>query len=185
MYCAAYADDFVIAYHNSSWYMVKHTLQAALDKIATATLDIGVELDARKTKAMWLWKSHTPRKAKELFLKLGSRKLSYASTYKYLGVLFDRRLTFTQYVKSKLEETRKRGKMVFRLSGLTKRPLRSLWRGYAESYLVYGLPEIWDLLSDTAKDRCRATYAAAARKIANLPHFADAEVAIREAGLVN
>ena len=75
--------------------------------------------------------------------------------------------------------------MVFRLSGLTKRPLQSLWRGYAESYLVYGLPEIWYLLSDTAKDRCRATYAAAARKIANLPHFADAEVAIREAGLVN
>ena len=50
VHSAAYADDFVIAYHNNSWYMVKHTLQAALDKIATAILVIRVELDARKTK---------------------------------------------------------------------------------------------------------------------------------------
>ena len=183
VYCAAYADDFVIACHSSSWVVVKHTLQHALDNIAAATQHIGVELDARKTKAMWLWKTGNSRKAKKIFLKLGTRKLSYAETYKYLGVQFDRRLTYSSYIKKKLAETKKRGNYVFRLAGLTKRPLRSLWRGYAESYLVYGLPEIWDLLSDTAKDKCRSVYAAAARRIANLPKFTPQDIAIFEAGL--
>ena len=185
VYCAAYADDFDIACHNSSWVVVKHILQKALERIDAATRRIGVELDARKTKAMWMWKTGTRRKAAKLFLKLGTRILSYAKEYKYLGVLFDRRLTFSKYISKKLVETKKRGNFVFRLSGLTKRPLRSLWRGYAESYLVYGLPEIWALLSETAKNKCRACYVAAARRIANLPKFTPADIAIWEARMAD
>ena len=79
---------------------------------------------------------------------------------------------------------KERNKYVFRLAGLTKRPLRALWRGYVESYLMYGLPEIYKFLSNTTKDKCKAVYYASARKLANLPKFTEGSLAILEAGLV-
>ena len=183
VYAAAYADDFVIAFKNEELWFVEQTMNQALRCIHAATLRIGVELDAKKTKAMWLWKRRS-NKAKLIPLWLGDRKLEYASTYKYLGVLLENRLSFNLFIQKKLKTVKERNKYVFRLAGLTKRPLRALWRGYVESYLMYGLPEIYKFLSNTTKDKCKAVYYASARKLANLPKFTDGSLALLEAGLV-
>ena len=182
VYAAAYADDFVIAFKNSEHWLVELTMNHALHCIHKATLEIGVELDARKTKAMWLWKSK--RKVTPVTLRLGDRQLEYAKTYKYLGVVLDNRLTFTSFLKKKLDTVKQRNTYVFRLAGLTKRPLRALWRGYVESYFMYGLPEIYGFLCKTHQNRCEKIYYASARKLANLPRITFGPLAVKEAGLV-
>ena len=192
VYRAAYADDFVIALRQSSSESpqnvvgeigVQLQLNKALRQIERVCLKLGVELDPNKTKAMWLCKTSRRIKPKLIPLRLGGHNLQYTPWYKYLGVVLDNRLTMRQHVKTKVETIGRRNKFVFRLSGLSKRPVRSLWRGYVESYLRYGLKVTYDLMSKTNRLKLKQAYDKSVRKIAGCIASCPAHLAYREAGM--
>ena len=117
---------------------------------------------------MWLAKVLGGTKCKQLDLFLGNVKLDYCQEYKYHVIVFDQRLTMKSCINIKLNQCKARNKMVFRMSGLVKRGLRSLWRGYVELFLFYGLPTIYPLLCDSRREKIEAFYLASARKIAGV-----------------
>ena len=186
-YRAAYADDFVIAYHakdNTKFWAndVGNKLNRSLKEVYKECCKIGVELDQRKTKAMWL-SPHKKKKFPNLILKLGDRKLGYVTEYKYLGVIFDNRLTFRKWIQRKISEAKRRNKYILRLKGVVMRKLRVLWRGYVESYFMYSLPQVYDLLANDLKQQLHQFYHQSAKIITGLIPSTPAEVALLESGL--
>ena len=186
VYKGAYADDFGLAYSASTGFKVATVMNRALRKIDAATKEIGVELDSRKTRAMWFAPKiggRTMKKPKEIAFFLGKTQLEYAQQYKYLGILFDRRLRFTDHVAKRLEAAKKRNKVVFRLCLLPKKYLRALWRGYVESYLIYGLPCIYDQLTDTSKRNLNRFYSTSARQLSGMIKGSPPDLCIAESGI--
>ena len=57
------------------------------------------------------------------------------------------------------------------------------WRGYVEPYLLYGIPEIYHLISETSKNELRAFYTRSARIIAGLLPHCPSDTAVETAGL--
>ena len=179
----AYADDFLVGFSDPSIEVTKTRLNEALQTIDRRCKAIGVELDQNKTVAMWLCKSRGRREHKKIDLRLGETILKYCDSYKYLGVVFDKRLTMREHVDKRLKVCRYRNNKVFRMSGLVKRGLRSLWRGYVESYLMYGLACIWPFLCASRRERVVALYVSSARRIAGVLKSCPADFAITESGL--
>ena len=158
-------------------------MQKALNIIYQRCTKLSIELDAVKTKAMWLKNTRFRSQAPSLPLHLGQRQLEYVQEYKYLGVLLDNRLRMKSFIETKLKVTRLRTNCVTRLRGLSRRSIRALWRGYVESYLVYGLVPIFDHLSKTLRRRLEGTYYASVRKVAGVLSCCPRDVALREAGM--
>ena len=183
-YCAAYADDLVIGYQSRNPLLTPNRLQRILTDFYKRTLELGIELDARKTKMM-IARSERARKstAKKYRLHLGDSNLDYCTKYKYLGVILDSRMSFSGWITRKLKEAAKRESFVFRLRSLTRKPLRALWKGYVFSYFIYGLPEVWHLLKETQKRRLLHFYGMSAKRLAGLPWQANKDEALPYAGL--
>jgi len=95
----------------------------------------------------------------------------------------DNRLSFRQEIKRKLLQCRKRNAYIFRIHRAIKSKLRLLWRGYVESYLLYGLKSYYSLLAEDLKDDLKMFYHSSARKIAWCYPNNPACTALREAGL--
>ena len=183
VYTAYYADDLCIASGGKADYVIGAHMQRALNSISVKCNKLGIELDPRKTKAMWMKRCTNRQSFKHIRLKLGSKVLEYATCYKYLGVLLENRLTFTKYIQSRIDGAAKRNGVVFKLSGVVKSKLRTFWRGYVEPYLLYGVPQIYHLLSETNKNKLRSFYARCARNIAGLIPHCPADLSITVAGL--
>ena len=183
VYTAYYADDLCIACGGLSYPTIGAYLQRALNKVHESCCTLGVELDPRKTKVMWMRKSSTTVSYPKLYFHLGPKQLEYTKCYKYLGILLDNRLTFNSFVKSRIKGAKKRNGAVFKLPSVVKRKLRMFWRGYVEPYLLYGIPEIYHLISETSKNELRAFYARSARMIAGLLPHCPADIAVETAGL--
>ena len=189
VYNGAFADDFVVAYHAPPatrfvQNAVSNKLNKCLEKIHTECSRLGVELDLRqgKTTAMWL-SNRRSKKFPKLQLKMNGQRLMFTTNYKYLGVYFDERLTFRKWITIKLENAAKRNRYVKRLKGLTKRSLRALWKGYVEAYVIYGLPEVYHLLSNEMKKKLQYFYNNSARMLSGLPRLTPGHVACLEAGI--
>ena len=183
VYTAYYADDLCIACGGVSNPTIGAFMQRALNKIHDSCCRLGVELDPRKTKVMWLRKASTSVSYPKLHFHLGPKQLEYTKSYKYLGFWLDNRLTFSKHIQTRLRGAKKRNGAVFRLPGVVKKKLRPFWRGYVEPYLMYGIPEIYHLICDSAKNQLKAFYARSARLIAGLLPHCPADIAIKVSGL--
>ena len=184
VYKAAYADDMAMAVHHKNALTTKNVLSRALSDFHKKSLKLGIELDSKKTKMMIVRsKKAKGKSAKRYEIKLGDKVLSYTDSYKYLGVWIDKRLSFRKWVDTKIVEVTRRNRFLFRLPTLTRRPLRTLWRGFNESYMMYGLPEIWNLLSPNQQERLLRIYRVSVRRIAGLPTVSPMDDALRAAGM--
>ena len=186
VYSAAYADDMCIACGGTTEHFIVTYLQRSLNTIHARICDLGLEFDLTgedKTKVMWLTRSSTAVKHKEISLRFGNQRLAYTKQYKYLGVVLDNRLTFRSYIQKKLKEAAKRNAYVFRLQGVVKQVLRIFWRGYVESFLIYGLPWIYDLMAEGIKKQIVAFYYRSARKLAGLLPQCDGILSLKLAGI--
>ena len=190
-FVGSYADDFAIAHgvtrnqRAKSWcdLRIQTELNRALRLVHEKCKQIGVELDPSKTKAMWLRRTRYHIRPSPLKLRLGPRALEYVTHYKYLGVLLDNRLTMADFIKQKINGVRLRTQFIVRLRGLSRRAKRCLWRGYVESYMFYGLSQVYEFLSKTVKNRVKGVYYTAMRQLAGVLRCCPREISLREAGM--
>ena len=130
-----YADDIVLLATNA------FAVELAFAAIVNIAMSLRLIFDQVKTKMMILGKmpKHRPK------LLLDGIEILLVDIYKYLGLLVDRRRKFVKLVKSKLDQCHVRTNLVSRL----RLPLyrgRRLYKGFVESYLRYGLREVWPYL---------------------------------------
>jgi len=113
-----------------------------LNKIAECATDNKIKLNERKYKVMLM----TRRKRKEIAIYLNNRPIPQVQRLKYLGIIFDRKLTFKghiNYVRNKYT------KLIFTLAksaklnwGLNHNALKTIHLGAILPLLLYGVP-VW------------------------------------------
>ena len=93
--CSLYVDDFVIIYRSSSIPTIERRLQNCIDNIQRWTIKNGFTISNNKTVAM-----HFCRKNKcyDPELKLGDSPIQFVKENKFLGIIWDSKLTFKPHI---------------------------------------------------------------------------------------
>lgn len=167
-----YADDILLLAKSA------FALELAFSAIVSLAEGLRLSFDQVKTKLMILGKMprHRPK------LSLNDVDIEFVDCYKYLGVIVDRRRKFTKLVKTKIDQCHVRTNLVSRLRLPLHRSQR-LYKGFVESYLRYGLRELWPYLSNTSKTQLDRLQTYAARRLSGLTKFTERDVSLDIAGL--
>ena len=89
---ALFVDDFLICYRTKNMNYIEGKLPICLDKLYKLTTENGLEFSKEKTECV-----HFCNQRKlhlDPVLKLDNTKIPDVDQYKYLGVIFDRKLSF-------------------------------------------------------------------------------------------
>lgn len=178
-----YADDLVFGSRSGPGSINK--LQRTLNSIHQRATSLGVQFDigVKKSAAMWISLNKNIRKPSKPLLKLGGKFIPWTSTYKYLGVLLDNRLTMKEEVTKRIKDGAKRNLLIFRLKTCTTRTLRSLWIGYCRSAVTYGLKHYWFHLSQALQDKISAFFTVSAKKIVGIPPWSKNVISLQLAAI--
>ena len=95
--CALYVDDFLICYRAKNMNHIERQLQICLDKLHKWTMENGLKFSKVKTKCIHFCNQ------RKLYLnpvmKIDHTEIPIVEHYKYLGVIFDRKLSFIPHIK--------------------------------------------------------------------------------------
>ena len=138
--CSLYVDDFVICYRSKHIHTIERQLQQCLNKIQKWTNENGFKFSKTKTKCMHfcqLRKLHN-----DPVLKLDGVDIPVVDEYKFLGVIFDKKLSFIphlKYLKTKCNKALQLLRVVAHTDwGADKKVLLRLYRSLVRSKLDYG-----------------------------------------------
>ena len=95
--CALYVDDFLICYRARNKNHIERQLQICLDKLHKWTTENGLKFSKEKTKCI-----HFCNQCKlhlDPVLKTDNTEIPIVEHYKYLGIIFDRKLSFVPHIK--------------------------------------------------------------------------------------
>ncbi len=95
--CALYVDDFLICYRARNMNHIERQLQICLDKLHKWTTENGLKFSKEKTKCI-----HFCNQRKlhlDPVLKIDHTEIPIVEHYKYLGIIFDCKLSFIPYIK--------------------------------------------------------------------------------------
>jgi hypothetical protein len=168
-YRALYADDMSIIV-SSPPGTAPARIQKALDVLSARSVKLGIDFDAKKTRLMVI-SPRFRRKRIATSFKFKGELLQQCTEYKYLGVVIDSRLTFRSFIKDKVKKTRERINLINRLCVTPGLVRRSLYIGYAQSFLFYCLRCVWPHLAECWKIKIRAVVQVAGRMIAGLTRW--------------
>ena len=94
-----YADDTVIYFSNKCHIHAKDVLQRDLDNLQVWCQKNKLTVNVKKTKSMIFGTARRIRSLGDLDLKMQNMSLSQVTSYKYLGVVLDQSLTYTQHLQ--------------------------------------------------------------------------------------
>ena len=95
--CALFVDDFFICYRAKNMNHIERKLQIYLSKLHKLTTENGLKFSKEKMKCV-----HFCNQRKlhlDPVLKLDNTKIPVVDQYKYLGVIFNCKLSFIPYIK--------------------------------------------------------------------------------------
>ena len=95
--CSLYVDDFLICYRSRNMRSIERLLQRCLNKIQTWADENGFQFSKSKTVCMHFCQQRTLHLDPELVLY--GDKIPVVEETKFLGLIFDRRLTFKAHIK--------------------------------------------------------------------------------------
>ena len=138
----AYADDLAVICVAKREKELMYNMNRALKTISTWMSDNGLEIAANKTEAVLLIgrKKHSP-----IQFKIDNQIINPQETVKYLGVVFDRNLSFAAHIKQAVEKANKAVKNLSILLPKTHGPeegKRRILGHVAQSVVLYGV-EAW------------------------------------------
>jgi len=138
--CSLYVDDFVICYKSSYMPAMERQLQTCLNKLENWADENGFKFSQTKTVAMHFCKMRRLHPDPELFLK--GTIIPVVPQTKFLGVIFDRKLTFIPHLKNlklKCQKALNLLKVVGHFDwGADRKTLLALYRSLVRSKLDYG-----------------------------------------------
>lgn len=135
-----YADDLTIYCSSSRLSSIKSKLQKTLDNLETWSNNIGLKFSPSKTKAIHFYRrrkhNNPPR------LTFIQEQLDFVNTHKFLGVVFDNRLTWKPHISALKSVTIKKCNILKTLAGTSwgadRRTLLRIYDSLIQSRLDYG-----------------------------------------------
>ena len=137
--CSLYVDDFCICYRSKSMATIEHQLQQNLNKIKNLATSNGFKFSKSKTQCVHfcqLRKQHD-----DPVLHLYGSPIPVVEESKFLGILFDRKLSFIphiKYLKAKCLKLNLLKVLSHTSWGADRTTLLKLYRSLVQSKLDYG-----------------------------------------------
>ena len=138
--CSLYVDDFVICFRSRNMNIIERQLQQCINKLQTWSEENGLKFSKSKTKCMHLCNLRGVQPDPELYLD--KTKIVVVSEFKFLGVIFDKKLSFLPHItalKKKCKKALNLLKVVAHSEwGADRKVLLRLYRSLIRSKLDYG-----------------------------------------------
>ena len=138
--CSLYVDDFLICYRSKHIHTIERQLQQCLNKIQKWALENGFKFSKTKTQCMHFCQLRGLHN--DPVLKLDGVDIPVVDQYKFLGIIFDRKLSFIphiNYLKAKCQKALQLLRVVAHTDwGADKLTLLKLYRSLVRSKLDYG-----------------------------------------------
>ena len=104
--CSLYVDDFLICYRSKNMNTIERQLQLNLNKIQKWATENGFRFSKSKTVCMHF--CHLGKAHNDLILTLDGTCIPVVEENKFLGIVFDRKLSFIPHIKQLKENVKKR-----------------------------------------------------------------------------
>ena len=138
--CSLYVDDFLICYRSKDMKTIETKLQKNLNKIEKWTVENGFKFSMTKTNCVHFCQEH--RLHLDPALKLYNNPIPIVDQAKFLGVIFDKKLSFIPHINTLKVKCQKALNVLKLLShsdwGGDKKSLLNLYRSLIRSKLDYG-----------------------------------------------
>ena len=138
--CSLYVDDFLICYRSKNMNTIERQLQQCLNKLQAWTTENGFKFSTSKTQCVHFCQLRKLHNDPELFLN--GVKLPVVDQAKFLGVIFDRKLSFIPHIKHLRTKCLKALNLLKVLAhtdwGADRKVLLRLYRALIRSKLDYG-----------------------------------------------
>ena len=138
--CSLYVDDFLICYRSKHMHTIERQLQQCLNKIQKWALENGFKFSKTKTQCMHFCQLRGLHD--DPVLKLDGVEIPVVDQYKFLGVIFDRKLScipHINYLKAKCHKALQLLRVVAHTDwGANKSTLLKLYKSLVRSKLDYG-----------------------------------------------
>ena len=138
--CSLYVDDFVICYRSKHMNTIERQLQQCLNKLHTWSSENGFKFSRSKTNCVHFCQMRKLHEDPKLFLN--NVQIPVVEQAKFLGVIFDKKLSFIphiKYVKSKCLKALNILKVLSNTDwGADRKVLLQLYRALIRSKLDYG-----------------------------------------------
>jgi hypothetical protein len=152
----AFANDLIILTKGESIIEAENYTNVELRKISDWAQNNKLQFNEHKSKVMFRRKR---KENKEIEINLNNKKLE-VNSIKYLGIIFDSKITFREHVNY-VEE--KCTKLIFTLSksgkiswGLKHEALKTIYTGGTLQLILYGAP-VWKSVLDKAYYKAKIT----------------------------
>jgi RNA binding protein fox-1 len=157
MKAVAFADDLVIMIKAESIREAENISNVELSKISAWAVNNKIRFNEHKSKVM-LMTRRKRKERKETKIYLNNKPLIQVHSMKYLGIIFDSKLTFREHINYMAEKCTK---LIFALSksaklnlGLKHAALKTIYTGEILPLLLYGTP-VWRKATDKASYKAR------------------------------
>ena len=138
--CSLYVDDFLICYRSSKITTIERQLQLCLNKIHDWSVQNGFKFSRSKTVCMHFCRKTKMHNDPSLFLN--GHPIPVVEEFKFLGLIFDKKLTFLPHIKYLKDRCQKALDLLRVLSntdwGADRKVLLRLYRALIRSKLDYG-----------------------------------------------
>ncbi|MCG8430697.1 MAG: endonuclease/exonuclease/phosphatase family protein [Candidatus Omnitrophica bacterium] len=139
--CSLYVDDFVVCYRGASMPTIERQLQLQLNSIQKWADTNGFKFSPEKTAAVHFCNKKKKHADPDLYLN-GNRKIPVQDQAKFLGVLFDKKLSFIPQLKQVKQNAMSAMNVLKSISGTEwgadKDSMLRLYRSLVRSRLDYG-----------------------------------------------
>ena len=137
--CSLYVDDFVIMYRSPTIDAIQRKLQHTINRLEKWTLENGFTISKNKTVAMHFCPD---KKCMNPALKLDNDPIQFVKEFKFLGLIWETKLTFEphiKYLKARCQKSLNILKVFSHTEwGADQTTLLKLYRSLVRSKLVYG-----------------------------------------------
>ena len=138
--CSLYGDDFVILYKSPTIDAIQRKLQHTINRLEKWTLKNGFTITKNKTTAMHFCPDKT---CMNPVFKLDNDHIQFVNEAKFLGLIWDTKLTFEphiKYLKARCQKSLNILKVLSRTEwGADRTTLLKLYRSLVRSKLDYGI----------------------------------------------
>ena len=138
--CSLYVDDFLICYRSKDMKTIETKLQNNINKIEKWTVENGFKFSMTRTNCVHFCQEH--RLHLDPALKLYNNPIPVVDQAKFLGVIFDKKLSFIPHINTLKLKCQKALNVLKLLShsdwGGDKKSLLNLYRSLIRSKLDYG-----------------------------------------------
>ena len=139
--CSLYVDDFKIYFRSPCMDAIQRQLQLSINKVEKWTVKNGFTVSPNKTVAIHFCQ-YNSTDCKDPVLKLGDSVINFVTEHKFLGLIWDSKLTFHAHLQYLLNKCRKALNIIKVLShsnwGSDTKTLLKLFRSLIRSKLDYG-----------------------------------------------